>query len=265
MLSEKIQSLFVAALHEKFDCVTRIENEYDFAAGVFTVSVFSPMTGAKQVLFKSKDSDTATFTEDAYRKILEEDYLSEYQDYDVAEYIFEAWETQNAINNKKNDDEISIELFIKAKNIKFWYRAEPGVLSELDNLLKEHNDSAEFLAELNEYNADNVRMLNGVKHVRIPSTKSNVTAGVLAILFGGLGVHRFYLGQIGLGLLMFGITILCMFTGLFFVPFIWMVIDAVMLFMANKEEFARKHSVWTLADYVKVKDNETQMNFLNTK
>ncbi len=31
--------------------------------------------------------------------------------------------------------------------------------------------------------------------------KSKIAAGVLAILLGGLGVHKFYLGQTGLGIL----------------------------------------------------------------
>lgn len=32
-------------------------------------------------------------------------------------------------------------------------------------------------------------------------SKSKVTAGILAILLGGLGVHKFYLGKVGLGIL----------------------------------------------------------------
>ena len=31
--------------------------------------------------------------------------------------------------------------------------------------------------------------------------KSRVTAGILAILLGGFGVHKFYLGKAGLGIL----------------------------------------------------------------
>ena len=31
--------------------------------------------------------------------------------------------------------------------------------------------------------------------------KSKVTAGVLAIVLGGLGIHKFYLGKIGMGIL----------------------------------------------------------------
>jgi TM2 domain-containing membrane protein YozV/ribosomal protein S27AE len=42
----------------------------------------------------------------------------------------------------------------------------------------------------------------GVRVAPIPSTgKNKVAAGVLAILLGGLGVHKFYLGKIGWGIL----------------------------------------------------------------
>ena len=38
---------------------------------------------------------------------------------------------------------------------------------------------------------------------RIGSSKDRVTAILLAFLFGGIGVHKFYLGQFGQGLLYF--------------------------------------------------------------
>ena len=42
----------------------------------------------------------------------------------------------------------------------------------------------------------------GARKESTPSgSKDRVTAGVLAILLGGLGAHRFYLGDVGLGLL----------------------------------------------------------------
>lgn len=31
--------------------------------------------------------------------------------------------------------------------------------------------------------------------------KSKITAGILAILLGSLGIHKFYLGKIGMGIL----------------------------------------------------------------
>jgi len=45
--------------------------------------------------------------------------------------------------------------------------------------------------------------------------KSKVTAGLLAILLGGIGIHKFYLGQGGMGVLylLFSWTFIPMFVG----------------------------------------------------
>lgn len=45
--------------------------------------------------------------------------------------------------------------------------------------------------------------------------KSKVTAGILAILLGGIGIHKFYLGKVGWGLvyLLFSWTSIPMFLG----------------------------------------------------
>ena len=40
-----------------------------------------------------------------------------------------------------------------------------------------------------------------------PYAKSRTVAGVLGILLGGLGVHRFYLGFLGIGLAQIAVTI----------------------------------------------------------
>jgi hypothetical protein len=37
--------------------------------------------------------------------------------------------------------------------------------------------------------------------VGLPGQKSRLAAGLFAILFGGIGVHKFYLGRIGQGIL----------------------------------------------------------------
>ena len=53
--------------------------------------------------------------------------------------------------------------------------------------------------------------------VTSPLDKSQVTAGLLAIFFGGLGVHKFYLGKTGMG---------CLYL-VFFLFFFWTFIPAI--------------------------------------
>ena len=60
------------------------------------------------------------------------------------------------------------------------------------------------------------------------TNKSKTTALLLCFFFGGLGIHRFYLGKTGTGLLM-------LFTlGGFG---IWTLIDFIMLIMKPENEF----------------------------
>jgi TM2 domain-containing membrane protein YozV len=56
------------------------------------------------------------------------------------------------------------------------------------------------------------------------SEKSRVTAGVLGIILGGLGVHRFYLGYIGIGILQIIVSIVTLGIGSF-----WGFIEGVMI------------------------------------
>lgn len=63
--------------------------------------------------------------------------------------------------------------------------------------------------------------------------KSNVTAGVLAILLGGFGIHYFYVGNIGLGILF---LLLC-WTG---IPSIIALITGI-LWLTDEEGFNRKY------------------------
>lgn len=66
-----------------------------------------------------------------------------------------------------------------------------------------------------------------------PNGKSRTTAGILAILLGGLGLHRFYLGQTLVGV----IFILTCWT---YIPAIIGLIDGIMLLTQSDEEFYRK-------------------------
>lgn len=66
--------------------------------------------------------------------------------------------------------------------------------------------------------------------------KSRITAGVLALLLGGLGVHKFYLGKVGLGI----VYILFCWT---FVPAIVAFVEAIIYFVQDDRTFAEKQGV----------------------
>ncbi|MEM7106480.1 MAG: NINE protein [Bacteroidota bacterium] len=65
--------------------------------------------------------------------------------------------------------------------------------------------------------------------------KDQVTAGVLALVFGSLGIHRFYLGQFGLGIL----YLVFFFT---MIPGIIGFIDGIILLTMDKEVFNAKYN-----------------------
>ncbi len=73
-----------------------------------------------------------------------------------------------------------------------------------------------------------------VTPLAVPAGKSKVTAGVLGILLGGLGVHKFYLGKIGQGVVyaLFSWTMIPSLLGL---------IEGVAYLVSSEESFHAKH------------------------
>jgi len=68
---------------------------------------------------------------------------------------------------------------------------------------------------------------------KIGSTKSKVAAGFLALFLGGLGIHRFYLGQWwGILYLLFCWTL---------IPAIVAVLEAIVFFCTDDDSWAAKH------------------------
>lgn len=63
--------------------------------------------------------------------------------------------------------------------------------------------------------------------------KSKITAGILALLLGGLGLHKFYVGSWGWGI----IYILLILT---FIPQIISVVEAIRYFMLTDYDFQKK-------------------------
>ncbi len=66
--------------------------------------------------------------------------------------------------------------------------------------------------------------------------KSKVAAGILAIFLGGIGVHKFYMGKIGMGIL----YILFCWTG---IPACVGFIEGIIYLCSNDENFQLKHHV----------------------
>lgn len=63
--------------------------------------------------------------------------------------------------------------------------------------------------------------------------KDKNVAGILALFFGWLGIHRFYLGQIGLGIV---------YLFFFWISWIVALIDAIALFAMDEHDFNRKYN-----------------------
>jgi TM2 domain-containing membrane protein YozV len=64
--------------------------------------------------------------------------------------------------------------------------------------------------------------------------KSKTTAGILGILVGGFGIHKFYLGKIGLGI----VYLLFCWTG---IPSLIGLIEGILYLTKTDEEFQRKY------------------------
>ena len=65
--------------------------------------------------------------------------------------------------------------------------------------------------------------------------KSRITAAVLALLVGGLGIHKFYLGKIWPGV----VYVLLCWT---YVPAVVALVEAIIYFTQNDETFATKQA-----------------------
>ena len=66
--------------------------------------------------------------------------------------------------------------------------------------------------------------------------KSRIVAGILGILIGGLGVHKFYLGKVGLGIL----YVLFFWTA---IPAIIGFIEGIIYLVQSDEQFGSKQGV----------------------
>jgi TM2 domain-containing membrane protein YozV len=66
--------------------------------------------------------------------------------------------------------------------------------------------------------------------------KSKIVVGILAILLGGIGVHKFYMGKIGMGIL----YIVFCWTG---IPSLIGIIEGIMYLVSSDHNFQVKYHV----------------------
>ena len=71
--------------------------------------------------------------------------------------------------------------------------------------------------------------------------KNKTVAGILALVAGYMGLHRFYLGQVGLGVGYIMLLPIFLVTGLWFFLFIGL-IDAIALFSMDQGAFNAKYN-----------------------
>lgn len=71
--------------------------------------------------------------------------------------------------------------------------------------------------------------------------KNKTVAGILALVAGYIGLHRFYLGQVGLGLAYIILLPVFLMMGLWFYPLIGL-IDAISLFSMDQDKFDDKYN-----------------------
>ena len=66
--------------------------------------------------------------------------------------------------------------------------------------------------------------------------KSKLTAGILAILLGNIGVHKFYMGKVGMGILYLCFCWTC-------IPGVIGLIEGIIYLTSSREEFEYKNHV----------------------
>ncbi len=70
--------------------------------------------------------------------------------------------------------------------------------------------------------------------------KDKIVAGILAILLGALGVHKFYLGKTGMGVVYLLVTLLTLGIGGMIISII-SIVEGILYLTATDEDFQAKY------------------------
>ena len=103
------------------------------------------------------------------------------------------------------------------------------------------NNFEDYTDDINQ-NEDNGFNSNQNYNNVVRRPKSRIAAGILGILVGGLGIHRFYLGYIGIGIIQIVVTILTCGAGS-----LWGFIEGILILCGT--------TITTDADGIPLSDN----------
>ena len=83
--------------------------------------------------------------------------------------------------------------------------------------------------------------------------KSKTVAGLLAIFLGWIGIHKFYLGRIGWGI----VYILFCWTG---IPFLVSLVEGIIYFSMNGKDFDYKYNIANIIENKEVPKKQPSPN-----
>jgi len=81
-----------------------------------------------------------------------------------------------------------------------------------------------------------VRLTPNYLYAATQGTKSKLAAGLLGIFLGGFGVHRFYLGYIGIGIAQIVVTLITFGFGA-----LWGFIEGILILAGSMDKDAHGH------------------------
>ncbi len=130
-----------------------------------------------------------------------------------------------------------------AKHIRAWLRS--GQVSWDTQASRGEGDPWRPLSAIAEFNPT-PQVRAPVAAMPVPGQKDKTIAGILGILLGSLGIHHFYLGNTGLGLLYLLVSVLSVgiLSGL---PAIAGLIEGIIYLTAPEDRFQRNYHRWFLS------------------
>ena len=84
------------------------------------------------------------------------------------------------------------------------------------------------------------KLNNNIDELNI-KIKNKLLAGLLALFLGGMGIHRFYLGYIKIGIVQLSLWVLGYFTGgiTWVIVQIWALIESILIFLGKIKDSER--------------------------